>query len=284
MSIIGDNVNLLSPLLVRFIMLKYSRLVCMKLMLVFGACILVQSFGTHAAAEVSYSKFRFVFDDNARKDALIISNRGLISVNCAASLEHFIMGDTGPSKLATSSAEVSNSAEKLLRYAPRQANIAPNGSQVIRVSSRRRPGIAAGEYLSYLKLSCQEIEPKQQKNQAQINMVPRFISYFPLQVRVGDISASTHFENARIIEVKGKYKIVVEQYRQGERSIVGDIQVKDQAETVLGAVNNVVIYPPFTKREHSISLTQAPKGKLEIVFTEDKSSLGSLVSGISVKP
>jgi P pilus assembly chaperone PapD len=265
-------------------MFNYSRLVRVKLMLVCGACILVQSFGTHAAAEVSYSKFRFVFDDNARKDALIISNRGLISVNCAASLEHFIMGDTGPSKLAKSTAEVSNSAEKLLRYAPRQANIAPNGSQVIRISSRRRPGVASGEYLSYLKLSCQEVEKKQQKNQAQITTQAQIVHYFPLQVRVGDISASTHFENARIIKVKGKYKVLFEQYRQGERSIVGDIQVKDQAETVLGAVNNVVIYPPFTKREHSISLTQVPKGALEIVFTEDKSSLGSLVSGITVKP
>jgi hypothetical protein len=103
-------------------------------------------------------------------------------------------------------------------------------------------------------------------------------------VRVGDISASTHFENARIIKVKGDYKVLIEQHRQGERSVVGDIQVKDQDGIVLGVINNVVIYPPINKHEHSIPLTQAPKGALEIVFTENKSSLGSLVSGISVKP
>ncbi len=76
---------------------------------------------------------------------------------------------------------------------------------------------------------------------------------------------------------------MVEQYRQGERSVVGDIQVKDQAGMVLGQAKNVVIYAPFTKREHSIKLKQSPKGELDVVFTENTSSLGSLVARITVK-
>lgn len=265
-------------------MSKNSRSVCMKLPLVCCVCMLLKSYGIHA--DVHYSKFRIVFDDSHRKDTLIISNRDKKSINCNVSLADFAMGQSGPIKLVATSAEVNNSAKKLLRYAPRSSRIPPNGSQVIRISSRRRPGIAAGEYLSFIKVSCQEDEQTQKtvpNDAIQFKITPQIVSYFPLQVRVGDISASTHFENPRIIDVKGSYSLMVEQYRQGERSVVGDIQVKDQAGMVLGQTSNVVIYPPFTKREHSIKLKHSPKGELDVVFTENTSSLGSLVARIAVK-
>jgi hypothetical protein len=265
-------------------MFKCLRLVLIDLIFLIGISLLVQSGSAEAVAEVSYSKYRFVFNDTARKDVLIMTNRGSSSVSCNAGLEHFIMGDNGPSKLATSAAEVSNSAEKLLRYAPRQANIAPNNSQVIRITSRRRPGIAEGEYLSYLKVSCQGIGQIQQEKETQITIKPQFVHYFPLQVRVGKITANTHFENVHINQSNGKYKILVDQYREGQRSIVGDIEVKDQTGTVLGMLKNIVIYPPVSKREHSIELKQAPEGDLEIIFTEDKTNLGSLITSIIVKP
>jgi P pilus assembly chaperone PapD len=263
-------------------MLKYPRVVLMKLIVFCGVLLLTQSSHVQAVAEVSYSKYRFVFDDNIRKDALLISNRGSSSVSCNASLSHFIMGDNGPTKLADSPDEVANSAEKLLRYSPRQSNIGPNGTQVVRLLSRRRPGIKNGEYISYLKLSCQEAVQKKQKSQSQITVKPQFVHYFPLQVRVGKLTASTHFENARIIKNEGNYKVSVEQYRQGERSIIGDIEVKDKTGDVLGMIKNVAIYPSHSKREHKIKLKKTPKGHLEIIFTEDKAFLGSLVSRIDV--
>jgi P pilus assembly chaperone PapD len=254
-----------------------------KFIVFFGAIILAHSANLLAAVEVSYSKYRFVFDDSSRKDALLISNRGSSTVSCKASLAHFIMGDKGPTRLADSPDEVVNSAEKLLRYSPRNASIAPNSSQVVRLSSRRRPGIKDGEYLSYFKLSCEEVDPEKQKNQAQVSIQSKFVHYFPLQVRVGELSATTHFENANIIKDKGNYKVTVDQHRKGQRSVVGDIEVKDKTGEVLGKLMNVVMYPAHDKRQHNIKLKNAPDGSLEIVFTENKLTLGSLVSRINVK-
>ena len=140
-------------------MFKNRKLSLLKLISVSGLILLTlgQHNPVYAIADVHFSKYRFVFDDSLRKDSLLISNRGLNAASCAMTVENFITTENGPSKIAKSPDEVPNAANKLLRYSPRRANIGPNNSQVIRLSSRRRPGVTDGEYVSYLKIVCQEI-------------------------------------------------------------------------------------------------------------------------------
>jgi P pilus assembly chaperone PapD len=232
-----------------------------------------------AAANIHFSKYRFVFDDNHRKDSLMLTNIGLNASTCSLSTVNFIMTEKGPIKLAESTDEVNNSASKLLRFSPRRISIGPNNNQTVRITSRRKPDIIDGEYLSHLKIDCIEETNPNEKQTEQITIKPKFIYYIPLQIRAGKLNATTGFENIKIKSLQDRSVISFDQVRNGSRSVVGDIKIieKDSGE-VLGNIKNTVVYMPFKEKQHSVALSKQPKGPVEIIFTEDKLTRGTLVA------
>jgi P pilus assembly chaperone PapD len=239
----------------------------------------------YGAVNVSFSKYRFVFDDQLRQDSLVLSNSGGSAVNCDLSAENFLMSAAGPLKLATKEDVIPNSAEKIFRYSPRRVTLNAASKQTVRVASRRRPNIEDGEYLSYLKISCIEQTDPNQAPVAQIAVNANFIYYIPLQVRVGKLTASTRIENAKISSADGRYSLFFDQIREGNRSVIGNIDIiEKKSGNSLGNLNNAVIYMPFAKKQHKISLTSRPNGPVEIIFSEEEISRGSLVAKAEVQP
>ncbi|WP_157465895.1 hypothetical protein [Colwellia sp. TT2012] len=239
----------------------------------------------HAKVDVHYSKYRFVFDDKHRKDSLTIRNTGNSNVSCSISLAHFIMNELGPQKIAKNATEVPNSAKNLIRFSPRKVNITAGQNQTVRISSRRKPNIEDKEYLSYLKLSCQEIELNNKEQVGQVVIKPKFIHYMPIQIRVGNLSASMSFENIKVIEKQGMTMISFDQIKTGNRSLVGTIKIKERdSDRVLGQINNSVIYADFNKKHHKINIlkNKGSKVQLEIVFTEDKNTWGSVTAQANI--
>ncbi|MFT7217903.1 MAG: P pilus assembly chaperone PapD [Paraglaciecola sp.] len=239
----------------------------------------------HGAASISFSKYRFVFDDKLRQDSLVLSNSGSSAAICNLSAENFLMSADGPLKLATENDEILNSAEKIIRYSPRRVTLNAASKQTVRIASRRRPNIKDGEYLSYLKISCIEQTAPNQAQRAQIAVNANFVYYIPLQVRMGKLMASTRIENAKISSSEGRYSVSFDHIREGNRSVVGNIAVVEKKSgNSLGLLNNTVIYMPFTKKQHKISLNSPPEGPVEIIFTEEQASRGSLVAKTTVQP
>jgi P pilus assembly chaperone PapD len=241
--------------------------------------VLFNSKQADAAESIHFSKYRFVFDDSQRKDSLLLTNTGLNASICTLSTVNFIMSDKGPAKFAQSPDEVSNSASKLLRFSPKRVSIQPNQNQTVRITSRRKPNIVDGEYLSHLKIDCIEETNPNEKQVEQITIKPKFIYYIPLQIRAGKLNATTGFENIKISSQQGRDIISFDHIRSGTRSVVGDIKIieKDSGE-VLGNIKNTVVYMPFNKKSHSVALSKQPKGPVEIIFTEDKLTRGTLVA------
>ena len=239
----------------------------------------------YGAVNVSFSKYRFVFDDKLRQDSLVLSNSGSSAARCNLSAENFLMSAAGPLKLATKKDDIPNSAEKIIRYSPRRVTLNAASKQTVRIASRRRPNIKDGEYLSYLKISCIEQTAPNQAQSAQIAVNANFIYYIPLQVRVGKLTASTRIENAKISSNEGRYSLSFDQIIEGNRSVIGNIDIiEKKSGNSLGKLNNVVIYMPFTKKQHQINLTRPPEGPVEIIFTEEQASRGSLVAKAELQP
>lgn len=231
----------------------------------------------HAAASIHFSKHRFIFDDGLRKDSLQLTNSGLDSARCRMSTANFLMTEKGPGKAAKPTDKTPYSAAKILRFSPRQVTIGPGNNQTVRIASRRKPNIKDGEYLSYLKIDCEEIPNANMTNDPGFTVKPKFKYYVPLQVRVGKLTATTNFNNVQLINSNGGYTVKFEQIRIGGRSIIGDIQIREiKSGNILGSVSNTVIYVPFEKKEYAINLTQRPNGPLELLFNEDILTRGEL--------
>lgn len=240
----------------------------------------------YAAANIHFSKYRFVFDDTLRQDSLILSNAGINAATCTMSSENFIMTEQGPTKLATKEDKdkITNSAEKIIRFSPRRVTINPSNRQTVRIASRRKPNIDDGEFLSYLKISCQEQANPNQPQASQIAVNANFVYYIPIQVRVGKLTASTRIENAKITEANGVYALSFDQFREGSRSVVGKIDITEKKSgNSLGVVNNTVIYTPFTKKQYKINLKSAPDGPVEITFNEEQITRGTLTAKAEVQ-
>ncbi len=258
-----------------------AKLSLLKLVAVTGLIVTTLGYQApvHAAADIHFSKYRFVFDDSHRKDSLVLTNTGLNPATCVMSTENFIMSESGPTKLATKTDTIANSAANILRFSPRRVTIAPGNNQTVRIASRRRPNINDGEFVSYLKISCQEQPNPNEVQTQQITVKPNFIYYIPLQVRVGKLTASTRFDNIKLNAISGRYSLTFSQIREGNRSIVGKLEVfEKKSGDLIGNLNNMAIYMPFGKKEHKIGLKRQPKGPLQIVFTEDESARGTITA------
>jgi len=239
----------------------------------------------YGAASVSFSKYRFVFDDQLRQDSLVLSNSGSNAARCSLSAENFLMSAAGPLKLATKEDKIANSAENIIRYSPRRVTINAASKQTVRIASRRRANIKDGEYLSYLKISCVEQADTNQTQNTQVAVNANFVYYIPLQVRVGKLAASTRIENAKISSTEGRYSVSFDHIRKGNRSVVGNIAIiEKKSGNSLGKLNNAVIYMPFAKKQHKITLSSRPNGPVEIIFSEEQISRGSLVAKAEVQP
>jgi hypothetical protein len=67
--------------------------------------------------------------------------------------------------------------------------------------------------------------------------------------------------------------------------VVGKIDIiEKKSGNSLGKLNNTVIYMHFIKKQHKINLTSPPEGPVEIIFTEEQASRGSLVAKTTVQP
>jgi hypothetical protein len=238
-----------------------------------------------SAAKIHFSKYRFIFDDTHRKDSLMLSNMGLNNTSCSMSTVNFVMSEKGPTKLAKSDKEVSNPANNLIRFSPRRVSIAPNQNQIVRITSRRKPNLNDGEFLSYLKIDCKELNEQDEELTPQITVKPKFIYYIPLQVRSGKLVATTLFNNIKTT-IENKITVLsFDHVKTGNRSIIGEIKVIEKSSgNELAKFANTVIYTPFTKKSYRIKLAKPLSSPIEIIFTEDASARGNLIGRTEFTP
>jgi len=171
------------------------------------------------------------------------------------------------------------SANRMIRYSPRQVTLKPGERQHVRLGLRRPKGLEDGEYRSHLVFDA--IPNKERlakvKNKGGIQLHLNLSFSIPIMVREGKIDVSSSLSNIDLVTRQRDGKIYTGTYidveRHGKYSTLGNIKIywKDtptQPERLIGIQNNIAIYPELAMRRLLVGFKDHPKksGIMRIIY------------------
>lgn len=227
---------------------------------------------------------RIVFDGRRRYATLTLANTGEGPAVYRLSLVRMRMSLTGEITPVDSAEKDEAFADTLVRFSPRQFEVAPRSFQVVRFQVRIPAGLSEGEYRSHLLI--QEI-PGPGSNQEmvasaesgiQIRLTPVFGTAIPVIVRKGQPSAQVSFADFRYhpgASTKERPSLALKLVRGGERSIYGDLEClavrPGHQPRLIGVVKGIAVYTPNRERLVDIALEASPMDRgesLRVRFSE----------------
>ncbi len=233
---------------------------------------------------------RIVFEDRRRSASLSLINSGMDTTTFRISLVRMRMSETGQITVVDTAHADEAFAEDLVRFSPRQVELAPREAQVIRLQVRKPADLAAGEYRSHLLVqsiprtrATGEDDPAAGGRAAgvQVRIVPVFGTAVPVIVRHGETAAEVAFSDVRFRPgapgEPATATFVIR--RQGNRSVYGDLTLvhapERGPEQVLGVMKGVSVYTPNRSRTLSVPLdstvTRLPSGgRLRLRYTDSE--------------
>jgi fimbrial chaperone protein len=154
------------------------------------------------------------------------------------------------------------SADRLLRYAPRQVTLQPGESQILRLLARRPADLATGEYRSHLLIRPEPLVPEAagepQPNDARLTVGIKATPALsiPVIVRQGRTHVAVSMTELTLVPFKeGKpgAKVRLRLNREGDQSAYGDFMVTYRPpgggeERVAGTLLGVAVYTPNATR------------------------------------
>ena len=180
-------------------------------------------------------------------------------------------------------------AADVIRYSPRQVELAPGETQVVRIQVRIPEGLPAGEYRSHLnfqavpKAAPPSLAPMENDKAVHFKLIPIYGISIPVIVRHGEvvaeggISAIRCFQDAKL--AAGATILEFKFDRKGNRSLLADVTVTVDSGgplkpgTLLQEAKGVAVYNGLDFRLIRMPLLGAPKGtqlnatRLKIVLT-----------------
>lgn len=188
-------------------------------------------------------------------------------------------------------------ADSMIRYAPRRIVLPPGRTQQIRLLLRRPKDMEPGEYRSHLWIQPEESavkfdpnKPKAQGQAVQIKMLTGLT--LPVFIRSGKLEAAVRIEDAVLTTKKGKPIVSYTVYREGNRSVYGDIEITCQSageEVVISSIRGIAVYTDVTKRNINnavLSMPEAGCSSMKITYRaseEDNFFKGDVMAEAAVK-
>lgn len=225
------------------------------------------------AGDLVVTPTRIVFEDRTRSSQVTLANRGSATATFRISMFDMEMTDDG--EMREAEPNTIPSATSLVRFAPRQIDIAPGAHQVVRLTLRKPANLADGEYRSHMFFRA--VPPESvgrsvtdetalQDNELRIQLIPIYGITIPIIVRHGALSFSSDISQAAYLPASGQLpeRLEVTLNRSGNRSAFGDLvahylPVDGGEEIMVGRINHLAVYSPNDKRNVVMTL-QAPDG------------------------
>lgn len=225
------------------------------------------NFSAVAAPKIHFTKYRFFMDEDNRKNSFKVFNKGSIDSSCKISLTHFSISDSSQFERVDNAEEAHNPAHKLIRYSPRNVTVKAGESQAVKLTFRRIPGLADGEYTSYMRLTCEE------NDEVTVKGVPTLrsrINYnLPVVIRNGELQVSGNIDRA----VLKQNSVDVTLSREGNRSLIGDFAIIGrETGKIYAEQKSIGLYEPASSLVSSIKLPIMPNEPLRVTFMENKKS------------
>ncbi len=218
----------------------------------------------HAGLDVAPT--RLFIDDGERAAALVVINRSdssrMFRVIVTDTVEH----EDGSRELLKTPGSEPHHAASMIRYAPRQATIAPGERQTVRLQVRRPPDLDEGEYRA--RVIVQTLPPApppsgpgegDDGDGVTIRIETLFAVSLPIAITHGQPRAEVSLEAARATE--DGLEIVVG--RSGDRSVYGGLTLYagDMADPPpLAQRDRAVVVVPLERRRFLFPDLHIPPG------------------------
>jgi hypothetical protein len=223
---------------------------------------------------------RVVFDGSKRTETVTLFNSGKDTATYAISMVDYTMNTEGKfDEVPMDSAH--NSAQKIVKFFPKQVTLAPGSSQAIRVQVNKPQGLEKGEYRSHIYFRgigrVKAIDAKQEDTISAIavSLRPIFGISIPAIVRNGTTAATASISNLRIAKDTNGSLALATLNRSGDESLYGGVRlvhIDDEGnESVLSVVKGLSVYlpnasRPITVRIPSDAKVDLKKGKLRMEY------------------
>ena len=243
--------------------------------------------GAQGFGDLVVSPTRVELQGRDRSTTVTLTNRGSESALFRISLVAMAMDDKGQLNTVEKVPDGMLTAESLIRYAPRQVNIPPGGTQTVRLVVRKPADLAAGEYRSHMFFRAvppedagRAVDEKANQDGISVRLTPIFGITIPVIVRHGELDLKVGMSGFSVIpdeERKGK-KLAFELSRAGNRSAYGDIKVEyvpagGGTPVVVGEITRLAVFTPNTKRDVEVPLivpsgVTLGKGTLKVLYRQ----------------
>ncbi|GJL77921.1 MAG: hypothetical protein NPINA01_09100 [Nitrospinaceae bacterium] len=253
-------------------------------------CITVEDSAGQGLGNLQVIPTRIVFDGRKRSAQVNVINNGVEPATYRISFKNMRMKEDGSYEDIEKALPNEKFAEDLIRYSPRQVEIQPGESQIVRLLLRKKRGLPPGEYRSHMlfraippETSGKSIESLAgEKGEIKIQLIPIFGITIPVIVRHGKGSATAGMEDLEVNDPKKPGKspmLTLRLNRQGNRSLFGDMTAKFKPENggdelEIGRVNGVAVFTPNKSRIVSLKLSppegvELKRGLLQVVYREN---------------
>lgn len=237
----------------------------------------------HGAQGFVVAPTRIVFEGRQRHATLTLANTGSEPAAYRVSLQRMRMSVAGEISPVDGPEPGEAFADTLVRFSPRQFEVAPRSFQVVRLQLRAPAGLPDGEYRSHLVI--QEIprlapegvfEPS--ADGIAIRLTPVFGTAIPVIVRQGQTSVQVSFADVRYrspASSGGRPSVSFKLVRDGMRSVYGDLEClvvrSGHPPRTIGGIKGVAVYTPNRERLFDILLESNPAAlgdSLRVRFSE----------------
>lgn len=257
-----------------------------------------------AGGDLRILPMRVVLEGRERASEVMLQNEGKTKATYRIFFKEMEMTPSG--KLVDRrKGDKETTAVDIIRYSPRQVELAPGEAQNVRIQLRKPEDLPDGEYRSHLVFQAvppaeAPAAPDADSDAQQLNFQIRPIYGISIPVIVrhgqcqGDVSLSglqfgqTHTEDGLPL-----LRVLLE--RKGNRSILGDLSVKVEGGgnlkkgTVLYDYKGVAVYPETPSREVRLPIPEGKEGalngtRLKITFTPKDIKGEAATAFIDIKP
>ncbi|PIW25694.1 MAG: molecular chaperone [Rhodospirillales bacterium CG15_BIG_FIL_POST_REV_8_21_14_020_66_15] len=256
------------------------------LILLAGATGFARPAAAQGFGDLVVSPTRIELEGRTRSATVTLTNRGSESALFRISLIAMEMDGKGSLKAVDKPPAGMLTAEELVRYAPRQVDIPPGGTQTVRLVLRKPADLAAGEYRSHMFFRAvppedagRGIAEKGGQGGVSVKLTPIFGITIPVIVRHGDLDLKVAMSDLAVVPDKDKQKkLTFKLTRQGNKSAYGDVKVEYMpagggTPVVVGEVTRLAVFTPNTERSVEVPLVAPPgitlgKGALKVLYRQ----------------
>jgi P pilus assembly chaperone PapD len=255
------------------------------LLMIAGVAGFTRPVAAQGFGDLVVSPTRVELEGRNRSATVTLTNRGAETALFRISLIAMEMDKTGSLKAVDQPPAGMLTAEELVRYAPRQVDIPPGGTQTVRLVLRKPTDLAAGEYRSHMFFRAvppedagRAVDEKAGQGGVSVKLTPIFGITIPVIVRHGDLDLKVAMSDLAVVPDKDKKKLTFKLTRQGGKSAYGDVKVEYMpagggTPVVVGEVTRLAVFTPNTDRMVEVPLVAPPgtalgKGTLKVLYRQ----------------